>query len=910
MNWTQKWSYGLLLAVYFIILQGLFGVQFIYVSPNGSDTTGDGSDASPFETPERALQAIADTILQSGLPDGGFEVCLRDGEYFIASPLVFDSSVLGQESRPIVFTSEPGETARLTGGVGIDPGQWSPIDPSDRLYNTLPVGSREQVLVADLPSLGITEFGNLAVRGFHDGSTNAMELFVDGNPMQLARWPNPEEDNTPAADPPQVILTGSPAVAGTYNQTATADGKPYYTRDGLVDGLQYHLYRRTWFWNERWYTAWFLTTNESGYPSSTHPFWSHYADELGVLNPASQSGATGMLVLGDPSEDKLRAGLAHTLNGVSDTTFEYRGSRPAAWTGAGAEDIWLHGFWKHSYADFHMPVASIDPEQKTITLEQAPYYGMGDERPFYALNLIHELDQAGEYYLDRTTGKLYLWPSPETRMEDAVVQVSMSDDYLIRVTSTAGHVIFRNLVFECVRQNLMRLEGSSCRVESSIFRNCGKIAIVIRGQDNQVLGSRITNTGSSGIDINAGNRSLLTAGNTLVENCAIDNFGRVSWTYKPGIHMRGVGNRVRHCHLWNAPHTAILYGGNEHRIELNEMHDVCRYSSDAGAIYTGRDWGSRGNVIAHNFIHSISTQIDGYGVHAIYLDDCDSGETITGNVVYRIENRGLFIGGGRDNIITNNLFVDCANGIYADNRGVDWIVDTPGSAWNLLEKLINEGIDRHAEPWVSRYPELDAIPDDYANIFGTHWTWPEGNQMERNAGWGNASWMEESNWGEATDLVFDAFAAIANNDENQTPLFGEEVIADRSTRPASLNTSIAGFVAIPFADIGLSSDSSYANWKAQRLILSDSENDDGDMLPAIGEYYFGLNPEQFDAWFRPQVSGGQLDVIMPTPIADSTVSIVWERSHNLEDWEATVLPVDMSDMMGKGFLRAHFVNSD
>ena len=239
-------------------------------------------------------------------------------------------------------------------------------------------------------------------------------------------------------------------------------------------------------------------------------------------------------------------------------------------------------------------------------------------------------------------------------------------------------------------------------------------------------------------------------------------------------------------------------------------------------------------MIAHNFIHSISTQIDGYGVHAIYLDDCDSGETITGNVVYRIENRGLFIGGGRDNIITNNLFVDCANGIYADNRGVDWIVDTPGSAWNLLEKLINEGIDRHAEPWASRYPELDSIPGNYADIFGTHWTWPEGNRLERNAGWGNTSWMEESNWGEATDLVFDAFAAIADNSENQTPLFGEEVIADRSTRAASLNSSIPRFVAIPFSEIGLSTDSSYANWKAQRLILS--ENDDGDMLP-VGEYY-------------------------------------------------------------------------
>ena len=49
---------------------------------------------------------------------------------------------------------------------------------------------------------------------------------------------------------------------------------------------------------------------------------------------------------------------------------------------------------------------------------------------------------------------------------------------------------------------------------------------------------------------------------------------------------------------------------------------------------------------------------------------------------------------------------------------------------------------------------------------------------------------------------------------------------------------------------------------------------------------------------------------MPTPITGSAVTLVWERSHNLKDWEATVLPVEMSDMMGKAFLRARFVYPD
>ena len=195
---TNRFRVWLLLTGYFALSPWLFGVQFVYSVSRRLRHYRNGANDAPFATPERALQAIAAIILQSGLPDGGFEVRLRNGEYFIASPLVFDSSILGQESRPIVITSEPGETARLTGGVRIDPAGWGPIESSDRLYNTLPMESRTQVLVADLPALGINDFGNLAVRGFRgfqDGTINAMELFVDGNPMQLARWPNPQENS-------------------------------------------------------------------------------------------------------------------------------------------------------------------------------------------------------------------------------------------------------------------------------------------------------------------------------------------------------------------------------------------------------------------------------------------------------------------------------------------------------------------------------------------------------------------------------------------------------------------------------------------------------------------------------------------------------------------------------------------
>ena len=51
---------------------------------------------------------------------------------------------------------------------------------------------------------------------------------------------------------------------------------------------------------------------------------------------------------------------------------------------------------------------------------------------------------------------------------------------------------------------------------------------------------------------------------------------------------------------------AIVFGGNEHLIEFNEIHDVCHESNDAGAIYGGRDWTMRGTVIRYNYFHDIS----------------------------------------------------------------------------------------------------------------------------------------------------------------------------------------------------------------------------------------------------------------------------------------------------------------
>jgi parallel beta-helix repeat protein len=176
-------------------------------------------------------------------------------------------------------------------------------------------------------------------------------------------------------------------------------------------------------------------------------------------------------------------------------------------------------------------------------------------------------------------------------------------------------------------------------------------------------------------------------------------------------------NLIHHC-----PTGAVAYGGNEQLLELNEIHNVCLIYGDVGVFYTGRDWSSRGNVVRWNYIHRI-TNNEGHGSQAIYLDDCDSGDLVVGNIVYGGVGRGVLLGGGRDNTIRGNMFFHLPKGIHVDARGPRGItLDKPGS-WNLKAKC--EAVGYHSPLWRQRYPKLATVLDEQPLL-------PLGNVMRHN----------------------------------------------------------------------------------------------------------------------------------------------------------------------------------
>lgn len=469
--------------------------------------------------------------------------------------------------------------------------------------------------------------------------------------------------------------------------------------------------------------------------------------------------------------------------------FLYDGDRPRRWKTT--EDVWVHGYWAWDWANSYEKIASIDLDQRLI--KTAPPYGQYGFRVgqrFYFLNVLEELDEPGEWYLDRTTGILYFWP-PAPPAGDKV-QVSILEGPLVLLRDVQ-HVRFCGLTLECTRGAGVRMTGGrSNLVGGCVLRNIGNDAVAVSGgQDHGVVGCDVYETGDDGVRVSGGDRKTLAACGHVVDNNHLHHIGRWSKCYVPAVQVSGVGIRVSHNLIHDHPHCAILFGGNEHAIEYNEIHHVCLETGDVGAIYTGRDWTCLGNAIRYNYVHH--TGGVGMGSMGVYMDDCSGGATIFGNVFHKVQ-RAAFIGGGRHNRVENNVFVDCNPAVHVDGRGLDKSPVWHNQVYQTMKKRLEE-MNPRQPPYSTKYPELAELDKYYAVDAGVP---PGGNIVENNVCWGG-KWMEVG-WNAKMEMI-----RVAGNLTDQDPLFVDAAGGDFRLRPASPALKM-GFKPIPMQEIGLRKD--------------------------------------------------------------------------------------------------------
>ena len=430
--------------------------------------------------------------------------------------------------------------------------------------------------------------------------------------------------------------------------------------------------------------------------------------------------------------------------GTLENGFNYSGDRPRGWKNTG--DIWVHGYWSWDWANSYENVGSIDLDRHLVKTV-APYgqYSFRKGQRFYFLNLLEELDQPGEWFLDRQSGVLYFWP-PETGREPSAAPetlLSLLAEPLLKLTG-ASHVTFRGLILEATRGSAVQIQGGAGnRIAGCLIRNIGNYGVTIGGgTDHGVLGCDIFDTGDGGVTMDGGDRKTLQAGGHFVENCHFARLGRWSKCYVPAVLMNGVGQRASHNLIHDHPHCAILFNGNDHLVEFNEIHHIAMETGDVGAIYAGRDYTYRGNRVRYNFIHD--TGGVGLGSMGVYMDDCISGTEIYGNIFYKVQ-RAAFLGGGRDHQVINNVFVDCNPAVELDGRGID-----RSPVWRaMVDQIMRGSLAEVPLPlYRERYPAIKTLDPYYGPpgspaITGDAFKGvpPEGNVVEHNVCVGK--WVRE-----------------------------------------------------------------------------------------------------------------------------------------------------------------------
>ena len=384
-------------------------------------------------------------------------------------------------------------------------------------------------------------------------------------------------------------------------------------------------------------------------------------------------------------------------------------------------DPWVFAYWFYDWTELYEPIVDIDSPNRVLVRSSAvePRYGIDPKRTrWYGLNLLSELDLPGEYYLDRDNGLLYFWPPASS----GTAVLSMAAGFVR--ADELSHVTFHGMMFEVCRATAITMNGGmDTRIVGCTIRSTGHAGIRVSGGVNhEVYGCDIYHCGEGGISMSGGDRPSLEPARHNAENNHVYRYSRRARTYNPAISVFGVGCRIAHNLIHDGPHMALGAGGNDHVLEYNEIHHVVYESGDAGAFYVGRDWTQRGTVLRYNYWHDIAGA-GGLGGMTIYLDDQQSGHIIHGNLFERTSH-SIFIGGGDDNIVTNNVFIDSRPAAHIDNRGMGWqkeaTDDEDGTLRTRLRAMPYQG-----NLWSERYPTLPGILEDEPNI-------PKRNVFRRN----------------------------------------------------------------------------------------------------------------------------------------------------------------------------------
>ncbi len=447
----------------------------------------------------------------------------------------------------------------------------------------------------------------------------------------------------------------------------------------------------------------------------------------------------------------------------------------------------MFGYWGHDWATQTMPVGNVDSVNKTITSKYASTYKAQDNARFYVYNLLCELDTDGEYYIDRVNKVMYFCKDKAPTESSKVTISTLDSSKPMLEIKPKANITVDGLVFENSRgSGIALLDADGAVVQNCEIRNVASYGLLVFGRNNKVQNNYIHDT-NGGISIGSSDNNNdiknLNRANNIIHGNEIENFSRLNKVYTDAILIEGVGNTISYNKIHGGEHLAVRLTGHLNTFKNNEIYDVLNEVDDAGAIYVGRRWSQRGNKILSNYIHDLAIDNNEIGVSdspvaGIFVDDHYAGAYIEGNVFKNINGNGIRTNRGRENTITNNLFISCTEGgVKVSGPNYDDGATEADFKTNYDNMFNVEGaISAYAtnERWIEEFPTLCALMETLAY---ENWADPAAMVVTKNLsidcgdeGVSVAAWAakyEDTFNFRGTDYILNS--DVSNNGGNITP---------------------------------------------------------------------------------------------------------------------------------------------